>query len=159
MKATRIAVLTLFLGVSGHAAAQNLYRPYHVITPHRAAASHQITGVRQIKSLKPQINVHMPIPHLYMRPCPAGWRLVSGKAAGAYTCKRATAPRCATGYRLKRGACKNPGGGIDLSGEGPGQCTYQCIPEAPRFKPKCAKGFHPRVGACEVGCKENITIY
>lgn len=156
MKATRIAVLTLFLGVSGHAAAQTLYRPYHVITPHRATASHRITRGKQIKSVKPQINMHMPLPHLNTRPCPAGWRLVSGYAGGAYTCKRTAIPRCAAGYRVKRGACTQPvpTGGINLGPTGSDLCTYQCIPEKPRFKPKCAKGLGAIVGACEVGCVE-----
>ncbi len=87
------------------------------------------------------------------RPCPSGWRLVSGKATGAYTCKRATTPRCAVGYRMKRGACTQPvsAGGIHLGSSKP-LCTYQCIPEKPRFKPKCAKGYGPSVGACKVGC-------
>ncbi len=173
MKATRISVLTLFLGVSGHAAAQNLYLPYRVITPHRATTHHQAaTSHRTIRREQIVVNPNL-VRHkirLNPRPCPAGWRLAagswrlaaggwrlaSGNAAGAYTCKRTTAPRCAAGYRLKRGACKNPVGGIDLSSTGPGECTYQCIPEKPKFKPKCAKHFMPIVGACEVGCTPEI---
>lgn len=154
MKATRIAVLTLFLGVSGHAAAQNLNLPYRVITPHRAATSHRIAPTRQM-TIKPGTIRHLPSIHVLARPCPAGWRLASGKATNTYTCKRATAPRCAAGYRVKKGACKPPSG-IDLSSSGSGACTYQCIPEAPRFKPKCAKGLNPIVGTCRVGCAEPI---
>jgi len=141
-----LITMSVFGAASIAVAGTPIMMPYRTITTHQATTSHWIhPGM---------INRHIITkPHVYTRPCPAGWRLVSGKAASAYTCKRTTAPRCAVGYRMKRGACTQPvlAGGINLGSSKPG-CIYQCIPEKPRFKPKCAKGYGPSVGACKVGC-------
>lgn len=80
--------------------------------------------------------------------CPVGWRLASGNAHSAYTCKRVAAPKCAPGYRVKMGECNNLASGA--------ACAYQCLPEEPNAKPKCAAHFVPIVTPCSVSCTREI---